>query len=297
MPIGPTTYFRNERVFVDREACTQAFRENVRKSGTQRYNVLYYHGIAGIGKSKLQKKLQTILYKEYPDIFWVSIDLNTKTYREVGTFLITLRNKIQEKCKAKFYLFNTLHAIYWKKLHPEIPLPKENYPLIKEDGVFSKLIDVLNEIKFGSFEKVPIKLIYDTINNAPGNVINFFKNQAIDVNELVTKEAHELEKFLPGFFAADFTDYLGSNTSAYIFIDTYEALWEGLRDIGSYHEKDEWIRDNLIPNMFGVSWIICGREKLLWLECDADWKLYLETHPVDELEDSYCIEFLEDCGI
>ena len=297
MPIAPTTYFRNERVFVDREACTQAFRENVRKSGTQRYNVLYYHGIAGIGKSKLQKKLQTILDKEYPDLFWVSIDLDTKTYREVGTFLITLRNKIQEKCKAKFYLFNTLHAIYWKKLHPEIPLPKENYPLIKEDGLFSKLIDVLNEIKFGPFENIPIKLIYDTINNAPGNVINFFRNQAIDVNELVTKEAHELEKFLPGFFAADFTDYLGSNTSAYIFIDTYEALWEGLRDIGSYHEKDEWIRDNLIPNMSCVSWVICGREKLLWLECDADWKLYLETQPVDELEDSYCIEFLEDCGI
>lgn len=136
MSIGPTTYFGKERIFVDREACIQAFRENIQKSVTQEYNVLFYHGIAGIGKSKLQKELQIILRDEYPQIVWASIDLNTKTYREVGTFLVTLRNKIQEKCKAKFYLFNIAHAIYWKKLHPEIPLQKENYPLIKEGGFF-----------------------------------------------------------------------------------------------------------------------------------------------------------------
>jgi tetratricopeptide (TPR) repeat protein len=292
MPIAPTRYFRNERVFVDREACTQALRENIQKSGTQRYNVLYYHGIAGIGKSKLQKELQRILDEEYPDIFWASIDLNTKTYREVGTFLVTLRNKIQEKCKAKFYLFNIAHAIYWKKLHPEIPLQKENYPLIKERGFFSKIIDALDE-----FASVNAGMILGIINNAPDNINRFFKEQALDIHKLVAMEAHQIEEILPGFFAADFTAYLGSSSRAYIFIDTYESLWEGLRDTGSYHEKDRWIRENLVPNMFGVSWVICGREKLLWVECDADWKLYLKTQLIDELLDSYCIEFLEDCGI
>jgi len=118
MSIGPTTYFGEERVFVDREACIQAFRENIQNSGTGEYNILFYHGIAGIGKSKLQKELQGILDEEYPEIVWATIDLDTKTYREAGTFLITLRNEIQKKCKAKFYLFNTIHAIYWKKLHP-----------------------------------------------------------------------------------------------------------------------------------------------------------------------------------
>ena len=88
-------------------------------------------------------------------------------------------------------------------------------------------------------------------------------------------------------------DYLGKNSKFYIFIDTYEALWDGLRDKGSFHEKDEWIRDNLIPNMLGVSWVICGREKLLWVpECDSDWDMYLEQHPVDELPKKYCTKFL-----
>ena len=262
MPIGHTTYFGKERVFVDREACIQAFRENIQNSGAQEYNVLFYYGIAGIGKSKLQKELQNILNEEYPKIVWAAIDLNTKTYREVGTFLITLRNKLQEKCKAKFYLFNIAHAIYWKKLHPEIPLQKENYPLIKEGGFFSKIIDVLDEIRPGPLEQLPVRQIFDIINNAPDNIKRIFKEQAIDINKLVSMEAHELEKLLPGFFAADFTSYLGTNSKAYIFIDTYEALWEGLRNKGSFHEKDEWIRDNLIPNMLGVSWVICGTRKI-----------------------------------
>jgi tetratricopeptide (TPR) repeat protein len=293
MPIGPTIYFPKERVFVDREACIQAFRENTQKLGTKNYNVLFFHGIAGIGKSKLQKELQNILKQDYPDILWADIDLTTKTYTEVGTFLITLRNTIQEKYKAKFYLFNTIHAIYWKKLHPESPLQKENYPLIKEGGVFSKFVDSLDE--FGS---IHAGWIYDIINNAPDNINRFFKEQIIDIDKLTAMEAHKLEKLLPGFFAADFISCLSADSKAYIFIDTYEALWEGLRDKGSFHEKDKWVRDNLIPNMLGISWVICGREKLLWAsECDPDWKMYLEQHPVDELPESYCIEFLEDCGV
>ncbi len=291
MPICPTIYFGKERVFVDRETCIQAFRENIQNSGTKEYNVLFYHGIAGIGKSKLQKELQKILDEEYPDIVWAAIDLNTKTYREVGTFLIALRNKIQEKCKAKFYLFNIAHAIYWKKIHPEIPLLEQNYPVIKEGKFFTKIIDVLNE--FG-----PAGFIWDSINDAPDNIRRFFKEQTIDINVLTAMEAPDIEKLLPGFFAADFTDYLGTDSKAYIFIDTYEALWEGLRDKGSFYEKDEWIRDNLIPNMPGVSWVICGREKLLWVpECDPDWDMYLEQHPVDELPKKDCTRFLVNCGI
>ncbi|AKB58702.1 tetratricopeptide repeat protein [Methanosarcina barkeri] len=298
MPIGPTTYFGKGRVFVDREVCIQAFRENIQNLGTKEYNVLFYYGIAGIGKSKLQKELQKILDEEYPEIFWAAIDLNTKTYREVGTFLIALRNKIQEKYKAKFYLFNIAHAIYWKKLHPEILLLEQNYPLIKEEGFISKIIDILNEIRPGPLEKIPVRFIFENINNVPENIRRFFKEQVIDINVLTAMEAPEIEKLLPGFFAADFTDYLGTDSKAYIFIDTYEALWDGLRNEGSFHEKDKWIRDNLIPNMLGVSWIICGQEKLLWVsECDSDWDVYLEQHSVEELPESYCTKFLEDCGI
>jgi len=291
MPIGPTTYFGKERVFVDREACIQTFRENIQNSGNLEYNVLFYHGIAGIGKSKLQKKLQKIVDEEYPEIFWTSIDLDVKTYRDKGTFLITLRNKIQENHSAKFQLFNAVHAIYWKKLHPEIPLQKQNYPLIKKGDILDKIIGVLEN-------SGKLSLAWELLNSASDSFKKWCKLHHLDISKVESFEPNKIEELLPGIFAADFFEHFGENSKFYIFIDTYEALWDGLRDKGSFHEKDEWIRDNLIPNMRGVSWVICGREKLLWVpECDPDWKMYLEQYPVDELPEENCHEFLEDCGI
>ncbi|HHV25170.1 MAG: hypothetical protein PHG79_12565 [Methanosarcina sp.] len=125
MSTCPTTNFGKERVFVDRKACIQAFRDNIKNSVNKEYNVLLYHGISGIGKSRLQKELQSILDEEYPEIIWASIDFDIKSHRDTDTFLINLRNKIQEKCGANFYLFNAVHAIYWKKLYPEISLQKQ----------------------------------------------------------------------------------------------------------------------------------------------------------------------------
>jgi len=291
MPIGPTTYFGEERVFVDREACVQAFRENIQNLDTKKYNVLFYYGIAGIGKSKLQEELQKILKEEYPEVFWASIDLDVKTYRDIGTFLITLRNKIQEKHSVRFQLFNAVHAIYWKKLHPEITLQKQNYPLIKKGDILDKIIGILEN-------SGKLSLTWELLNSASDSFRKWCHLHHLDISKIESLEPNKIEELLPEIFASDFFEHFGENSKFYIFIDTYEALWDGLRNKGSFHEKDEWIRDNLIPNMLGVSWVICGREKLLWVpECDSDWDMYLEQHSVDELPESYCTEFLEDCGI
>lgn len=90
MPIGPTTYFGKERVFVDREACIQAFRENIQKSGTQEYNILFYHGIAGIG-----------IFKKYADYF--------NTYEKQAWFLLgyidsLLNKKIKDFEAGQYYI-------------------------------------------------------------------------------------------------------------------------------------------------------------------------------------------------
>ena len=291
MPIGPTTSFGKERVFVDREPCIQAFRENIQNSGPRKYNVLFYYGIAGIGKSKLQEELQKILKEEYPEIFWASIDLDVKTYRDIGTFLITLRNKIQEKHSAKFHLFNAVHAIYWKKLHPEIPLQKQNYPLIKKGEILDKIIDILEN-------SGKLSLAWEILNSASDSFRKWCNLHHLDISKIESLEPNKIEELLPDIFAADFFEHFGENSKFYIFVDTYEALWDGMRDKGSFHEKDKWIRDNLIPNMLHVSWIICGREKLLWVpECDSEWDIYLEQHSVDELPEIYCQKFLKKCRI
>ena len=198
MPIGPTIYFGKERAFIDRELCIQAFREDIQNSGTREYNILFYQGIAGIGKSKLQKELQKkelqkILDEEYPDIFWVSIDLDVSTYRDISTFLTTF-NKIQEKCDAKFYLFNTATSIYWKKTHPESSLQKQNYPLIKKGEFLDEILNVLNK-----YAPVPVKSLFYVVNNAPDNIRRMFHTKTIDIPKLLSIEANELEELLQDF--------------------------------------------------------------------------------------------------
>ncbi len=291
MLIGPTIYFGKERVFVDRELCIQVFRENIQNSGTRKYNILFYHGIAGIGKSKLQKELQKILDEEYPYIFWVSIDFDVSTYRDISTFLITLRNKIQEKCDAEFHFFNAVHAIYWKKAHPEIPLKKQNYPLIEKGAFLEKIIDVLDN-------SGQIILAWEILNRASESFKRWLHLHHIDISKVELFEPNRIKELLPAFFAADFSEYLYENSNVYIFIDTYEALWEGIRDKDTLHQNDKWIRDDLISNMPGISWIISGREELLWASiCDPDWEMFLEQHQVKELPEKDCIKFLEDCCI
>ncbi|AYK16149.1 MAG: tetratricopeptide repeat protein [Methanosarcina flavescens] len=299
MALHPTDYFRKERVFVDRETCIDNFK-NFIQNPNQDYNALFYYGIAGIGKSKLQRELQSILDNEYPDILWVSMDLENEYHRNVSTFLVALRDKIQIKQhNMRFYRFNLAHAIFSKKSQPEIPLKNETYPIIKEDGFFYDILNALNETVFGSFLSIPVKRILDIINNAPENTLKFLKELPIDIKKLESMEAHEIEKILPGIFAADFTSNLGTNSRVCIFIDTYEAIWKDWRGVGSFSEKDKWIRKCLIPNMPGVSWVICGREQIKsrWAEDEKDWEMCMKEYPIEDLSEGYSERFLIECGV
>lgn len=299
MALHPTDYFRKERIFVDRETCIDNFKKFIQNPKNQDYNALFYYGIAGIGKSELQHKLQYILNTEYPEMLWISMDLENDTHRNVSTFLIALRNKIQKKCKelnVRFYKFNLAHAIFSKKSRPEIPLNKETYPMLKEDGFFYDILNALNETAFGPFISIPVKRIVDIINQAPGNVRRHFGELPIDIKKLESMEAHEIEKKLPGIFAADFTGSLGTNSRACIFIDTYEAIWKDWQGIGSLSEKDKWIRKCLIPNMPGVSWVICGRKQIksLWVKDEQEWEMCLKEYPIEDLPEEYSEQFLKE---
>ncbi|MDY0129161.1 MAG: tetratricopeptide repeat protein [Methanosarcina vacuolata] len=163
--------------------------------------------------------------------------------------------------------------------------------LIEKGDILDKIIGVLEN-------SGKLSLAWKLLNSASDSFRKWCHLHHLDISKIESLEPNKIEKLLPGIFAADFFEHFGENSKFYIFIDTYEALWDGLRDKGGFHEKDQWIRENLIPNMKGVSWVICGRDELLWVpECDEDWKMYLEQHPVDELPEIYCQEFLEDCGI
>jgi tetratricopeptide repeat protein len=81
-----------------------------------------------------------------------------------------------------------------------------------------------------------------------------------------------------------------------LFIDTYEALWEGMRTEGRFFSQDEWVRE-LVAHLPEVLWIIAGRERLRWEELQEDWRNYQHQHLVGGLAEEDARRLLASCGI
>ncbi|WP_410508389.1 tetratricopeptide repeat protein [Methanosarcina hadiensis] len=297
MSICPTNF--DEKVecpFVDRKEFIEAFDKAFQNIDLKDYSILVYYGVAGIGKTSLRKELSTLLKKHnesafHMKIIWTSIDFATEQYRQPYKFLEVLSSQLRQKYDIKFNSFDVALATYWKKVNPHIPLVKENY---SEDSIVRDVLDICNEF-------VPVNLIPNVLNLAK-SLPELYQKWALkrkeDISRLSDLEPAEIDELLPVYWAYDLADHLqNTSESAVIFIDTYEALWEKERDIGSFNDRDKWLR-KLIENIQkSCLWIICGRETLRWEEVDEDWENYLDQHKIEKLPEKDSLDLLKRCGI
>jgi len=286
---------KEERPFVDREEFIEAFEAAFKNIGKKDYSVLVYYGIGGIGKTSLRKELPKLLEKfnephKNIGIIWATVDFSIESHRQMDKFLGILKNELNQKCGVKFHLFDIAHAIYWRKVNPQIPLSREGY---SEDSIVTDLLD-----SFGGLVSINYSSIKRVVERAPDRFKEWALKREKEIAKLPEMEAKDIEKILPVFFAHDLTDYLQKTSkSAVIFIDSYEALWEKERGQGSFNSRDEWIRQ-LISNMPKSSlWVICGRQKLRWEEVDEDWNNYLGQKELKKLPEKDALDFLNRCGI
>jgi hypothetical protein len=56
MVIAPKSHLK-QHSFVDRKGYIKTFKENVDNIGQEKFSILVYYGIAGIGKTSLRKEL------------------------------------------------------------------------------------------------------------------------------------------------------------------------------------------------------------------------------------------------
>jgi len=309
MVIVPKNPFK-KRHFVDRQVCLKNFNEAMNNVRLNKFNVLVFYGVAGIGKTSLRKEFikyleaynkknknqdVTLSSSLQQEIIWTSIDLQLDKYREKNTFLVTLKYDLQEKFKIDFPAFEIAHAVYWKKTNPEIPLRKDNYLLFEGNNASDDIFGVVSQIPY--FGIVPYVGRF-LLNSLPDHLRKWWtKRGEEELKQLPEKEPLEIEEMLPYFWAQDLNNYLkNSSKIAVLFIDTYEALWENHRDEINF--RDEWIREELITRLSkNVLWVICGREALQWKEIDNEWDKYLTQYEVEKLFKKYCIEYLEYRGI
>ncbi len=284
-----------DRPFTDRERFLEIFQNALREGKKQEHFVLAYYGVGGIGKTSLRKELVKSI-EEKAGIVWAVLDFEVPSFRELETALFALSRSLREKYDIQFPTFDLAYAVHWKKTRPQIPMSKEQTSLLC-DGVVADMIRLV-----GSVSSVPIIGLIPTITNILTKGQKSLKEWWVkrgkqELNALAQLEPKEIAERLPMYWAVDFKDFLErKKTSAVLFIDTYDGLWEGIRSEAKIFTQDAWVRE-LINQIPEILWVICGREKIRWPEIDARWKRHLKQHLVGELTCDDARTFLRSCLI
>jgi tetratricopeptide (TPR) repeat protein len=282
-----------QRQFTDREDFIAAFDEALAEAVTAEPRALVYYGVGGIGKTSLRKELNRQLAARSGYVS-ASLDFDIASFQEPETALFVLRKALRDRYKVQFPSFDIAYAVYWQKVRPQVPLTRDNFPLLESGTVLSDLLDVLGNLTVVGL--IP-KLAGIALKSSQPIRDWWTKRGSKELRDLPGMEPVQIAERLPMFWAADLKDYLAAKQSrAVLFLDTYEALSEGERTEARVLRRDDWVRE-LVSQLPQVLWVICGRERLRWEESDPDWTKCLSQHLVGGLAEADARQFLQSCGI
>lgn len=288
------------REFTDREEPTRAFNNAFDQKIESNYKVLTYYGIGGIGKTRLLRELYQKVDSKNSSVVKALLDFKEEKHRIPGDALIYLREELKKTNNIKFMTFDLAYTIYWKKLNPQLSLKSNEttLPFIEEGSFVGEIINQMENVPIALWIPRTIKLVHGM--SKYKEMIQWWGIRGKEVmTQLQDMLPSEIEEMLSLYWAADVKDYLKVHpSSAVIFIDTYEALWENKRQQGPFHDKEAWVQE-LVLQLPEVLWVICGREKLQWGKNNSAWnnEEYLEQHLMGELSETDSNKFLESCGI
>jgi len=299
MPIGPKHTLggsspKATRQFTDREGFIETFENALADLDPEAHHVVAYYGMGGIGKSRLRKELQSMLDERDAPVAWATLNFETVKHRTVGEALYWMRSELRRKEGIRFLSFDLAYAVYWQKTHPQAAMKDEEVPFLSEGSLITELVSVTEDLPFVQIVAKLPGLIQKTSTSVQG----WWRRRGQEaLREIRDMEPAEIADWLPAFWARDLRDHIeNADQRVVLFIDTYEALWEGRRTESRFFTADDWVRE-WVAHLPEVLWVIAGRERLRWGELDDDWNDVLDQHLVGELADADARRFLESCGI
>lgn len=286
------------KAFTDRKYYKEQFYNEIKKIKLEKenknfqYHILNFYGIGGIGKSSLQKELCKELDNNSSVVYTQSDFANT--YNRGAAFLLELAQNLANK-DILFYHFNLAYAIYLKKSHKDTALLNKEHNLVSDNIKFiANIIGTINGLGVISIIPGAVARIYDVASKK----LNLDIEIKEELGKMEIMSPSQCEELLPAFFAYDLNKYLKKNTNKLIiiFLDTYEALWNKVKNDITKFSQDQFVRE-LISQLPGILFVISGREYLDWNLVDNDWSNYLEQYEIKSLEKTDVDSFLTNCGI
>lgn len=300
--IGQTNerrYSANKR-FTDRTVYKDIFWNevnNIKSESSQnisQYHILNFYGIGGIGKSSLQKELCHIIDVDHLDIVYSCADFANISNHTPAKLLLELAKSF-ERNGIMFYHFGLAYAIYFQKTHKGLTLNYSEYNVIDENiGFIANILSVIDGLGIIGILPGMVNKIY----SAAYKKLHLNTELKDDLKRMELLDISRCEQLLPAFFAYDLKKYMQkeSDNVIIIFLDTYEALWGQLKNDITKFSQDQFVRE-LVSQLPGVLFTICGREFLDWTTLDSDWNSYLKQYLIEKLEDNDADTFLKECGI
>ncbi len=284
----------SERPFVGRNDILALFEETLRTRKTDELKVLAFHGVAGIGKTRLRQELAKKLEHIWSAAIHMTLDFFTARHRTAGEALPFMRWTLKNRYHIPFPAFDLAYAWYWRRSHPHAVLNSKTFPLWEESGLLADLIAAGGEIPVVGFVPKASKAVA-----RGGHMLKQWwqKRGKQDLQQLTELEAADIEERLPMFFAEDIKRYLTTHGLPVVFfLDTYEELTGKEHAEEALFRTDEWVRE-LAAQLPQALWVITGREELRWQERNSKWKAHLRQYPIVDLKDEPVLEFLQGCGI
>ena len=284
------------RQFTDREGFLAAFDYALDAVTPDRYRVLAFYGVGGIGKTSLIRELRRRLREDRPAVAHARLDLRDGENRLPASALLRLRAALHDRHGIPFPTFDVAFAVYWKLANPHLPLAKSELRFLGEGEIAGDVVGVLAEVPVvGLVAKIP--RILDRTGRAARTWWTR-RGQAELQHIAALDDPNAVAEWLPAFWSADLKAWLADEPGrrAVVFLDTFEALWEGRGGGERGTPPDDWVRD-WAAHLEGVLLVVGGRSKLRWTEQDPTWEGLIEQHLVGGLAPEDGERFLRTAGV
>jgi tetratricopeptide (TPR) repeat protein len=300
MSIPPQRPFAvsGQAVFINREEPQQYFKQALAHIGQRDCSLLNFYGVGGIGKSCLQAHLKKAYLDKDENSVYSSVDFAVSANRQLHKTLETLVSNFKAESNIPFLAFGLAYIIYWEKAFPNQSIKKLGLPFLEKGSLLAGAMDFAESVgSLTSLGMTAVSYLYDKAK--PDTFDDGLRDALTQLNRL---QSNEIEESLPQFFAYDIQQYQNNPNSKkmVIFIDTYEALWQGQRSEANRLSQDQWLRNDLIANLPHVLFVISGREKIIWAADKAEnWGDFLQDRQylLGRLSDDDVRSFLQGCAI
>ncbi|MFC9431909.1 ATP/GTP-binding protein [Streptomyces sp. NPDC056987] len=260
-----------------------------------RRNVLVFHGVGGIGKTTLSRKLEAALasteqrpaqwgepaWPESPAVLPVRIDLARTAGTDFERVILTIRLALAARPGRPLPAFDIALRRYWEHQHPGEPL--EEY--LRRGGLAGRFGQALPQQMQSALADVAAALLLpgtvgSVLGEVTGTLIGALRERRQSVRALAgCRRLADLLQAEPDIDALSYYPHLlswelarlpaGTRVVPVVLLDTFEDTGDRThRDLERLLQRVVW----LMPNAF---FVITGRSRLPWaddsLQGQLDW--------------------------